>query len=138
MRGSMNMNPYSWAALKIYGGLFLIFFVIPVILLSFTQRFANGIVMLLWAFGVFLGASLFTTIYGIIHFHYGKASPAWAVGQSIVTLLGAVVAAALPALWTVQSRDILTLSGWIAFYGLVPVLFCALIYLGATRSSLEK
>jgi len=138
MRGSMNMNHYSRAALKVYGGLFLMFFLLPVLLLSFTQRFANGIVMLLWAFGVFLGASLFTTIYGIIHFHYGKASPAWALGQSIVTLLGAVVAAALPALWVWQSRDLLTLSGWIVVYGFVPVLFCALLYLGAIRSSLEK
>ncbi len=130
------MNPYSLAAVKIYGGIFLIFFLFPAFLLSLTQEYRNGVPLLLWALGVFLGVCSTSALWGLLHYRLGGRSKTWAIGQSLVTLLGAVCMAALPALWTTQSRDIITVSAWIAAYGFVPVLFCSVLYFGATKHEL--
>lgn len=132
------MNRYSLAAIKVYGGLFLMFFLFPAIILSLTQRRENGLILFLWALSVFVGVCCSSALFGILHSRYGRPSAGWAIGQGIVTLLGAVCVAALPALWTPQSRDIITVSGWIAAYGFVPVLFCSIIYFGSTQRELTK
>ena len=133
-----SMNPYSLAAVKIYGGLFLMFFLFPAFLLSPTQEYRNGLPMLLWALGVFLGVCCSSALFGLLHYRLGGRSAGWAVGQSLVTLLGGVSVAALPALWAPHLRDMITVSGWIAFYAFIPILFCSVLYYGATQHELIK
>lgn len=124
------MNPYGAAALRSYGSVYFVFFILPSTLLAATQRIENCIPMLLWITGNLVVVFVSGLVIGKINQKARSQSWSLVMIESVLMLLASATAAAFPSLWAESSKDFFVVAGWMTIGGLLPTLLAGLLHKG--------
>ncbi|WFB34516.1 hypothetical protein P3T73_10120 [Kiritimatiellota bacterium B12222] len=128
------MNEYRKASLITHGAPYLIFMGLPVVILAATDTRQNAAHILLWFCGVFMCAMLTAIVVGIVNQRLKRVSWAAVYTEAFSVLLVASIGGAFPTFWNENSREFITMGGWIFVCGIIPTILTGVLHYG----SLEK